>query len=185
MSRQYATTIGLTIAALCAAGCDEFSSAQQSPSAPGAADPAVAAPLDPEQASKPQPDAAPADDRLLDKTFDDLKFDIEPDAPFYRKMLTEEIEQLDGRRIKIRGYIFPTPQRHGLKEFVLVRDNMECCFGPGAALYDCILIEMNPGRTASFSVRPVSVSGRFRIEEFPGPEGRPLAIFRIAGEEVE
>ena len=42
---------------------------------------------------------------------------------------------------------------------VLVRDNLECCFGPGAALYDCVMVRMNPGKTTNFSIRPVTVEG--------------------------
>ena len=122
---------------------------------------------------------------LADKTFDDLKFDIEPDAPFDRSLLTPEIEALAGRPIRIRGYILPTAQKRGIKQFVLVRDNQECCFGPGAALYDCILIRMQPGKTAEFSIRPVAVTGKFEIEEFKGPDGRHLAIFQMRGEEVK
>jgi len=91
---------------------------------------------------------ARAGDRPYDKTFDDLRFDIKPGGKFQRSMLTKEIEALNGQRIRIRGYILPTPQKNGIKEFVLVRDNQECCFGPGAALYDCILVEMKPGKTA-------------------------------------
>jgi hypothetical protein len=122
---------------------------------------------------------------LVDKTFDDIKFDIEPDAPFERSLLTPEIEALAGQRIRIRGYILPTAQKRGIKQFVLVRDNQECCFGPGAALYDCILIKMQPGKTAEFSIRPVAVAGKFEIQEFKGPDGRHLAIFQMHGEEVE
>ncbi|MEM9185376.1 MAG: DUF3299 domain-containing protein [Planctomycetota bacterium] len=130
------------------------------------------------------PANSPPSDRLLAKTFDDIKFDIEPDAPFDRAMLTQGINQLDGERIRIRGYILPTARTRGIKQFVLVRDNQECCFGPGAALYDCILVEMLPGETAEFSMKPVAVEGRFAIREFPGPDGRPLAIYRLAGEAV-
>ena len=101
------------------------------------------------------PSAFTADNTLIsgnfDKTFDDIKFDIEPDAPFYREMLTEEIEALAGQRIRIRGWMFPTFQRDGIKNFVLVRDNQECCFGPGAALYDCIVVDMVQGASAEFS----------------------------------
>ncbi len=130
--------------------------------------------------------AVPAVSTLLaDKTFDDLKFDIEPDAPFDRSLLTPEIEALDGRPIRIRGYILPTAQKRGIKQFVLVRDNQECCFGPGAALYDCILIRMQPGKTAEFSIRPVAVTGKFEIQEFKGLDGRHLAIFQMRGEEVK
>lgn len=124
-------------------------------------------------------------DRVVAKTFDDIKFDIEPDTPFDRSMLTRAIEDLDGERIRIRGYILPTPRRAGLKSFVLVRDNLECCFGPGAALYDCILVEMEPGETAEFSSFPVAVEGRFAVEEFIGPDDKTLAIYRMEGESVE
>ncbi|TWU00161.1 hypothetical protein Pla108_11060 [Botrimarina colliarenosi] len=123
--------------------------------------------------------------RLSDQTFDDIKFDIEPDAPFDRSMLTDKVRELDGERIRIRGYILPTAQQRGIKRFVLVRDNQECCFGPGAALYDCILVTMQEGETAEFSVRPVAVEGEFAIDEFVGPDGTTLAIYRLTGEAVE
>ncbi|HUG69988.1 MAG TPA: DUF3299 domain-containing protein [Pirellulaceae bacterium] len=124
--------------------------------------------------------------RTQDITFDDIKFDMEKGAPFKRSMLTEKIEKLSDSPIKIRGYIHPSVfQQKGIKQFVLVRDNMECCFGPGAALYDCILVEMAPDKSASFTVRPVSVEGKFEISEFLGPDGKHWAIYRMVGEEVK
>jgi hypothetical protein len=149
----------------------------------------TSAPPEPKTGRQPAaPDASVPDavtkPRLLNKTFDDLKFDIEPDGDFKRDLLTPEIEKLAGEAIRIRGYILPTAQKR-LTSFVLVRDNQECCFGPGAALFDCILVEMAPGESADFSVRPVTVTGKFRIEEFALPGGRPLAIFQMRGESVE
>lgn len=129
--------------------------------------------------------AADSETKTKDVTFDDIKFDIKKDAPFKREMLTDKIEKLSGSAVKIRGYILPSFQQKGIKQFVLVRDNMECCFGPGAALYDCILVEMAEGKSASFTVRPVSVEGKFEISEFVGPDGKPLAIYRMVGEEVK
>ena len=128
-----------------------------------------------------------SDGKAKDVTFDDIKFDIKKDAPFKREMLTEKIEKLSGSSIKIRGYILPGFKEKGITQFVLVRDNMECCFGPGAAIYDCILVEMAPGKSTSFTVRPVSVHGKFEISEFkdPGDEKRTLAIYRMVGEEVK
>ena len=126
----------------------------------------------------------PPREGVLDRTFDDLKFDIEPDAPFDAAMLTEELLALDGERVRIRGYILPGAQSR-FAQFVLVRDNQECCFGPGAALYDCVLVEMSPDKHAEFSIRPVTVVGSFALEEFVGPEGRLLAIYRMTADEVE
>jgi hypothetical protein len=126
-----------------------------------------------------------AGDRPYDKTFDDIRFDMNPADDFVRSMITPQIEALAGQRIRIRGYIYPTPQKRGIRQFVLVRDNQECCFGQGAALYDCILVEMAEGKSAEYTIRPVAVEGTFEIREFAGPDGRPLAIYRLVGESVQ
>lgn len=117
-------------------------------------------------------------------TFDDIKFEMAKGATFRRNMLTPEIEKLNGKPVRIRGYILPSFQQSGIKQFVLVRDNMQCCFGPGAALYDCVLVDMTEGKSASFTVRPVAVSGTFSIDELKGPDGKHLAIYKLAGQEV-
>jgi len=121
----------------------------------------------------------------VDATFDDLKFEIEPDAPFDESMLTPKVKGFFDRPIRIRGYIYPTLKKRGIKQFVLVRDNLECCFGPGAALFDCILVHMKEGKTAEFSIRPVAVEGTFKFEEFIDYDGTTRAIFRLDGESVE
>jgi hypothetical protein len=125
-----------------------------------------------------------AGDRPYDKTFDDLRFEIAPGQPFERTMLPASIEAMAGERIRIRGFMLPTAQKRGLKQFVLVRDNQECCFGPGAALYDCILVEMQDGKTAEFSIRPVAVEGTFDVSEVLGPDGTHWAIYRLDAESV-
>src|SRR5262245_34188624 len=123
-----------------------------------------------------------AGNKRYDKTFDDLRFDITLEDKFRREMLTDPIEKLFGQRIRIRGFILPTAQKSGLREFVLVRDNQECCFGPGAALYDCIFVQNQPGKTAEDTIRPVAVEGTFGFKEIIGPDGRHLAIYHLDGE---
>jgi len=127
----------------------------------------------------------PSPQAIVDSSFDDIKFEMEKTDPFQRSMLTPEIEDLLGRRIRIRGYMFPTLKKRGLKQFVLVRDNLECCFGPGAALFDCILVHMKEGETAEYSIRPVAVEGTFNVEEIVGVDGTHLAIYRLDGESVK
>ena len=127
--------------------------------------------------------------------FDDLKFDLEKDQPFDGSLLTDEIRQLDGTTVKLRGYILPSTlfSETNISQFVLVRDNQECCFGPGAALFDCVMVEMVPGETTDFVTRPVTVEGKFVIdtESYRCPPGYSptkathLAVFRIEGEAVQ
>lgn len=113
-------------------------------------------------------------------TFDDIKLELEKDEKYIpEKHLNEKVDKLQGQKIRIRGWIHPSVfTQTGITQFVLVRDNQECCFGPGAALHDCILIEMEAGKSTSFTTRPIAVEGVFKIEEIPGgPKGRQLAIY--------
>jgi len=169
----------LPIAAALLVGCGSVGPTETPPSrsAATAVDESVpvAAPV-----ARPSPGAGPAE-----ITFDDIKLDLAKGAPFRREVLTERVTGLDGRRVRIRGYILPSFQQSGLTQFVLVRDNQECCFGPGAALHDCIVVRMQPGRTADFSIRPVAVAGTFRVAELRGPDGNHLAIYALEGENVQ
>jgi hypothetical protein len=124
-------------------------------------------------------------DRVKEVTFDDFKFELKKGDPFERSLLTKEIEALDGVQVRIRGYMLPQFQQKGITQFVLVRDNMECCFGPGAALFDCMIVEMQTGNSAVFTVRPITVEGVFKIDEFKDPDGNHLAIYHLDGLKVK
>jgi hypothetical protein len=175
---------------LATAGCEPEATTSYTPveESPGVSDAGATSESPPATAkvATESLDAKPTkSDRIVDKTFDDIKFDIEPDAPFERSMLTDEIEALAGQRIRIRGWMLPTFQRSGIKQFVLVRDNQECCFGPGAALYDCIVVDMAPGTSAEFSTRPIAVEGEFAIDELIGPGDKHLAIYHLDAVKAE
>ncbi len=176
--------------ALLFAGCgSEQAGANTSTAASGSPDPVADAKAASQQRPKLRPGAktvvlSKAGDKPYDKTFDDLRFNMTVGEKFKRSMLTKGIEEMSGQRIRIRGYILPTPQKHGIKQFVLVRDNQECCFGPGAALYDCILVEMKPGNTADFTIRPIAVEGTFNVREF-NIDGKDLAIYQMDGESAQ
>lgn len=118
-------------------------------------------------------------------TFDDIKLDMQKGDPFTHSLLPARVTALEKQPVRIRGYILPSFQQSGLTQFVLVRDNQECCFGPGAALHDCVVVRMRPGRTTNFSIRPVAVAGTFRIDELRGPDGKHLAIYALDGDAVE
>ncbi len=132
-----------------------------------------------------KPAAVAADGKVREITFDDLKLPLEKGEPFDRGILPPAVDALQGQRVRIRGYILPSFQQRGITQFVLVRDNMECCFGPGALLHDCVVVRMRPGKSADFSIRPVAVAGSFRLEELKGPDGKHLAVYAIDGDAVE
>jgi hypothetical protein len=118
-------------------------------------------------------------DVVLDITFDDLKFDLEKEQKFDPAMLTDKIREMEGKRILIRGYMQPSFRQKGIKSFVFVRDNKECCFGPGAALFDCMIVKLKKGESTTFQVRPFAVEGQLAIDEYEGPDGNLWAIFHL------
>ena len=187
-------SLALAIASPWLTGCEsqQAGATVAGPVATNQATPSTVA-SDQKAATPPRPKLRPgaktvvlgrAGDRPYDKTFDDIRFEMTPGSKFHRSMLTKEIEALAGQRIRIRGYILPTPQQHGIKQFVLVRDNQECCFGPGAALYDCILVEMKPGNTANFTIRPIAVEGTFDVRQFT-VDDKDLAIYHMDAETAQ
>lgn len=122
---------------------------------------------------------------LYDLTFDDIKFDLPPEEPFAEEQLTDEVRAIDGQRVKIRGYIKPSFSQRGLKSFVFVRDNKECCFGPNAAIYDCMLVKLKKQTTTEYTVRPVTVEGTFYLKAYQGPDGNVWAIYRMKDASVK
>ncbi|MEO8269994.1 MAG: DUF3299 domain-containing protein [Aureliella sp.] len=121
-------------------------------------------------------------------TFDDIKFEIKKGGQFSRDLLTKDIEELDKKTVRIRGYILPASvfTQKGIEKFVLVRDNMQCCFGPGAALFDSIMVQMEPGETADFTTRPVAVRGKFEIKELLYPDSTEhYSIYSMIATEVK
>jgi len=184
-----AIAVGLSVVA---GGCGLQPESATSESAPPTA--AAASSPVPSPPTTPSPPLRPGaktvalgrvGDRPYDKTFDDIRFEMKPEERYQRAMLTPAIEALAGQRIRIRGFILPTAQQRGIKQFVLVRDNQQCCFGPGAALFDCILVKMTDGKTVEYTLRPVAVSGTFDIREFKGPDDRYLAIYHMDSDGVE
>ncbi len=118
-------------------------------------------------------------------TFDTVKLNMKKEDPFTRSLITPAIEKLDGAKVRVRGFILPPFQQTGLTRFVLVRDNMACCFGPGAAIYDSMVVDLKPGMTIDYQVSPVAVVGTFNIREVEGIAGRPISIYHLTAEKVE
>jgi hypothetical protein len=108
---------------------------------------------------------------------------------FEREMLTDSIEKLGGTRVRIRGFILPGALEE-FSNFVLVHDNQECCFGPGAAIYDSIMVDVknasgSEAKTVKFTTRPITVEGVFEVKELVGPDKKHWSIYRLTATKVE
>ena len=79
--------------------------------------------------------------------------------------LPKWLKALDGKRVRVRGFMYPPFQDTGIRGFVLARDNQICCFGRTPKEYDLIDTFLRKDVTTNYiQNRPFDVVGIFRIK---------------------
>ena len=76
-----------------------------------------------------------------------------------------DIAALDGKRLFLKGFMYPEGRPDGIATFILCRDNGQCCFGGQPKLTDMIKVRMSEGDSAWYSQHMVSVAGVFRLRD--------------------
>lgn len=117
-------------------------------------------------------------------SFDDLDLlkvlNMEPVVPNAEELMPDWLKGLDGKRVRLRGYMFPTFEAEGIERFVLARDSQLCCFGPNAKVYDLIQVDLKHGLTTNYipPTRAFDVVGTFHIKLLE-EEGKPYGLYMI------
>jgi len=79
-----------------------------------------------------------------------------------------DIAALDGKKIFIKGYIRPDSIKvsRGIKRFLLVRDNNQCCFGDISSIkyYDQIDVDMVGSRRVDYDQGVFRIGGILRVK---------------------
>jgi hypothetical protein len=99
------------------------------------------------------------------------------DAP---QKMPQWLRQLDGKRIRVRGYMYPAFKDTGLTAFLIARDTEQCCFGTFAKVYDRFLVRMRKDVTTDyFLLRPFDVVGVLHIDPRADEDGELYQMYRI------
>lgn len=123
-----------------------------------------------------------SDSRPIDVTFDDVQLEIEADTVYEESMLTDRVKELEGKRIRIRGFILAesTYKRRNIRQFVLIK-NTECKYGAGGEFHHVIAVTLNPEDAVDYTLRPVTVEGKLKLQPWTGPNGNTLGIYHLEG----
>ncbi len=90
---------------------------------------------------------------------------MEPVTSQAPELMPQWLKELNGQRIRIRGFMYPPFQQTGNEFFQLARDNQICCFGKNPKIYDLFPVVMRDGVTADYILnRPFDVVGVFHIK---------------------
>jgi hypothetical protein len=76
--------------------------------------------------------------------------------------------------------MYPGSRQRGITEFVLCRDQGDCCFGGDPKLTDRVLVRLaDPKNALDYTQRLVKIAGRFRVEPAGAPELGGGVIYHI------
>lgn len=92
-------------------------------------------------------------------------------------IIPQEIKALEGKQIYLKGFMYPTGRMYELTQFVLCKDNAQCCFGGEPALQDMIGVTINNNRTTTHSDSLTGVAGKLRLNpNYHGGKLEPIYL---------
>ena len=100
-----------------------------------------------------------------------------------RKLIPDAVSELlsSSEKVFIKGYIRPdsVPFRKNISNFLLVRDNNQCCFGDLSSVkyFDQVQVRLAPGLTTDFSRGVFRLGGEMTILPGDPQVGTPLTYF--------
>lgn len=86
--------------------------------------------------------------------------------------IPDTAREVDGRNVLLKGYMYPGKQQHGITQFLLVRDQGDCCFGGNPKITDRVLVQLRDPQHPQgidFSPRLTKIAGRFVIRPTASP----------------
>jgi hypothetical protein len=80
-----------------------------------------------------------------------------------RMPYSEVAEELDGKKVFLKGWVRPGTHRNNLKDFILVGDFGACCFGGNPKITDVVAVSIQTDERINYSLRLRKISGTFRL----------------------
>lgn len=123
-------------------------------------------------------------ERALRVVFDDLDLlkvlNMEPVTPDAVGLMPDWLRALNGKTIRLRGFMYPPSFPDGITQFLLARDNQICCFGRNPKPYDIVAVKMKDEVSTHYiENRPFDVIGTFRIEEQAFEDIETFSLYRL------
>ncbi len=134
--------------------------------------------------ARPRTFAVEGPEGALRVNFDDLDLfkllKMDPVTSDCIERMPEWLTGLEGKQIRIRGFMKPSSVSEGLPQFLLVRSTDMCCFGPKGKVYHMIAVILKPPTTTSYiELKPFDVVGKFHIEKVELDPGTVFLLYHL------
>lgn len=117
-------------------------------------------------------------DQIL--TFEEISSWIYEDG---LKGMPKHLEQLDGKRVMMLGFMLPIDEVQNIKEFLLVQSLWSCCFGQPPDINGIVRVVMKDKRI-DYLFEPIRVTGTFKIKA-AFEDGYCVDIYQLEADSVE
>lgn len=92
-------------------------------------------------------------------------------------------QALDGKRIFVKGYVYPGATKTGITQFILVRDNGVCCFGGTTPKQtDMIQVTLKDPLELTYSDQLRKLAGIFRVDPAIAVDGVGGVLYQLEAE---
>jgi hypothetical protein len=106
-------------------------------------------------------------------------------TPILSGPIPDSIQSFDQKNIAMEGYMLPLKLEDGrVRDFLLMRSRMFCCFGKPLALNEWVTVHMVDKTVKSIMDQPITVYGRLHV----GPikeNGQISAIYHLDGARLD
>jgi hypothetical protein len=126
-------------------------------------------------------------DRLASYTFIPPEYDsTTPNAPppSGAKQIPDRIKALDQQKVAVTGFMLPVKMDAGLvKEFLLVKDPMMCCYGIMPKINEWVVVKMVGRGVKPLMDIPITFEGRLRVGEMY-ENGYLTGVYLLEGDKM-
>jgi len=126
-------------------------------------------------------------DRLASFTFNAPADGAETDAQAQAKgneQIPERIRAFDAKKVAVTGFMLPVKMDGGLvKEFLLVKDPMLCCYGVMPRINEWVVVKMVGKGVAPLMDVPITFEGTLKVGAMY-ENGYLTGIYELAGDKL-
>jgi hypothetical protein len=140
-----------------------------------------------DSATAKAPEYAPVGfDRLASFTFTPPDTDAtgQPQPAKSPEQIPEKIRALNDQKVGVTGFMLPVKMDGGLvKEFLLVKDPMMCCYGVMPRINEWVVVRMKGAGVKPLMDVPITFEGRLKVGEMY-ENGYLTGIYLLEGEKM-
>jgi len=103
--------------------------------------------------------------------------DLQPTAEAPHLPISPRALELNGKKVFVKGYVYPDGQQYNITHFVMVRDLGTCCFGGQPKLTHMIEVRLQDPLSVNYALRRRKLGGTLRVNTSLKPIGKLGGVF--------